>query len=63
MARCLQDQKALLVGDARAFLSMYQALAAAGLRAAQLDRALALQVGTGGAGVIAEVRQHRQVHA
>jgi hypothetical protein len=28
------------VGDARAFLSMYQALAAAGLRAVQLQRML-----------------------
>ena len=39
-ARNVQGSKALVVGDARAFLSMYQALAAAGLRAVQLDRVL-----------------------
>lgn len=51
----VQGGKALLVGDARAFLSTYQALAAAGLRAAQLDRAPALQVGAGDADTIAQV--------
>ena len=36
----VQGSKALVVGDARAFLSMYQVLAAAGLRAVQLERML-----------------------
>jgi hypothetical protein len=35
-----QGGKVLVVGDARAFLSMYHTLAAAGLRAVQLDRLL-----------------------
>lgn len=49
-----QGSKALVVGDARAFLSMYQALAAAGQRAVQLDRVL--QSAPADAATIAEVR-------
>lgn len=43
------------MGDARAFLGMYQTLAATGLRATQLDRAPALQTAPGDANAIAQV--------
>ena len=53
---CLQHAKELIVGDRKAFLSMYSTVIAAGRRAFQLERSCRLHCGAGDAQAVREVR-------